>query len=85
MESFKIFVDNKETVWRRDIYVVQAENREEAISLIKDQFEEDGELEESDNVEFRESNLLHETETNTGEIEVFFEDDDDTLIYEHKG
>lgn len=75
MKSFEVFVDSKKIVWRRDRYIIRAENKEQAVSLIKDQFEEDEMLEESDIVEFQESELLYETEEDTGEIEVYFEQD----------
>ena len=39
---YKFFTDTKCTIWMRDYFEVQADSKEEAITLIKNQFKEEG-------------------------------------------
>lgn len=39
---YKFFTDKKYTIWIRDYFEIEADSKEDAISIIKDQFKEDG-------------------------------------------
>lgn len=39
---YKFFTDKKYTIWMRDYFEVQADSKEEAITIIKNQFKEEG-------------------------------------------
>lgn len=39
---YRFFTDTKHTIWMRERFEVQADSKEEAITLIKNQFKEEG-------------------------------------------